>query len=94
MIIYQFLDVRFVRIRPVSNIEFSMHRIQFTFRFDHNNSAACRTKTQWFSAFNAINVQYRQSESDGESHQTSFTMDPMEFFHTGHVTNIHIHYIT
>ena len=27
-----------------------------------------------------INVQYRQSESDGESHQTSFTMDPMEFF--------------
>ena len=43
---------------------------------------------------NEINVQYRQSESDGESHQTSFTMDPMEFFHTGHVTNIHIHYIT
>ena len=41
-----------------------------------------------------INVQYRQSESDGESHQTSFTIDPMEFFHTGHVTNIHIHYIT
>ena len=37
----------------VSNIEFSMHRIQFTFRFDHNDSAACRTKTQWFSAFNA-----------------------------------------
>ena len=30
-----------------------MHRIQFTFRFDHNHSAACRTKTQWFSAFNA-----------------------------------------
>ena len=27
-----------------------------------------------------IDVQYRQSESDGESHRTSFTMDPMEFF--------------
>ena len=41
-----------------------------------------------------IDVQYRQSESDGESHRTSFTMDPIEFFHTGHMTNIHIHYIT
>ena len=41
-----------------------------------------------------IDVQYRQSESDGESHRTSFTMDPMEFFfNTGHVTNIHIYYI-
>ena len=30
-----------------------MHRIQFTFRFDRNHSAACRTKTQWFTAFNA-----------------------------------------
>ena len=28
----------------------------------------------------AIDVQYRQSESDGESHRTSFTMDPIEFF--------------
>ena len=27
-----------------------------------------------------IDVQYRQSESDGESHRTSFTMDPMEIF--------------
>ena len=27
-----------------------------------------------------IDVQYRQSESDGQIHQTSFTMDPMEFF--------------
>ena len=27
-----------------------------------------------------IDVQYRQSESDGESHRTSFTMDPIEFF--------------
>ena len=26
-----------------------------------------------------IDVQYRQFEFDGESHQTSFTMDPMEF---------------
>ena len=37
----------------VSNVEFSMHRIQFTFRFDRNHSAACRTKTQWFTAFSA-----------------------------------------
>ena len=37
-------------LRPVSNVEFCVHRIQFTFRFDHNHSAACRTKTQWFSA--------------------------------------------
>ena len=28
----------------------------------------------------SIDVQYRQSESDGQIHQTSFTMDPMEFF--------------
>ena len=42
-----------------------------------------------------IDVQYRQSESDGESHRTSFTMDPMEFFfRTGHVTNIHMYFIT
>ena len=27
-----------------------------------------------------IDVQYWQSESDGESHRTSFTMDPIEFF--------------
>ena len=27
-----------------------------------------------------IDVQYRQSESDGESHRTSFMMDPIEFF--------------
>ena len=37
-------------IRPVSSVEFCMHRIQFTFRFDRNHSAACRTKTQWFTA--------------------------------------------
>ena len=38
-----------------------------------------------------IDVHYRQSESDGESHRTSFTMDPMEFFfNTGHVTNTYI----
>ena len=53
-----------------------------------------RLEKQGFVVHAVINVQYRQSESDGESHQTSFTMDPMEFFHTGHVTNIHIHYIT
>ena len=34
----------------VSNVKFSMHRIQFTLRVGHNHSAACRTKTQWFSA--------------------------------------------
>ena len=41
----------------------------------------------------AIDVQYRQSESDGESHETSFMEDSMEFFFKiqGHVTNIHIH---
>ena len=32
------------------------------------------------SAACVIDVQYRQSESDGESHRTSFTMDPIEFF--------------
>ena len=44
---------------------------------------------------NPIDVQYRQSESDGQIHQTSFTMDPMEFFFKihSHVTNILIHYV-
>ena len=31
-------------------------------------------------------VQYRQSESDGESHQTSFTMDPMDIYFKIQVT--------
>jgi hypothetical protein len=33
-----------------------MHRIQVTFRFDRNQSAACRTKTQWFSALQCMLV--------------------------------------
>ena len=32
----------------VSNVEFSMHQIQFTLRVGYNHSAACRTKTLWF----------------------------------------------
>ena len=46
---------------------------------------------------NEIDVQYRQSESDGQIHQTSFTMDPMEFFFLKYKvtwqTYLYMHYV-
>ena len=57
----------------------------------------CKIKKKFTEgkARKTIDVQYRQSESDGQIHQTSFTMDPMEFFFKihSHVTNILIHYV-